>query len=193
MTIESNVAQLFDEFVDAHVAGQRPDVREYLGRAGTESRSLGVLIDRYLQVAPVAEPDAETVVMLNARLEHLTPLTAARRRLPLRVDEVVEPLRRLLGLDEESRVHLREAYQQLEAEQLDPTLVDRSVWEALRSILGLDPRRLMIRDTRAFAAPAFMRAASIDVEAAPARRSVIATDQSSRDQVDRLFRGGGSG
>src|SRR4051812_44154972 len=94
------VAQLFDEFVDAHVSGERPDVRGFMLRAGAESQELGLLIDRYLEVAPIEEPDQETIIALNARLEHLTPLTAARRRVPLKVDDVVESLRQLLGLDE---------------------------------------------------------------------------------------------
>src|SRR5439155_18614840 len=116
----SVVAQLFDEFVDAHVSGERPDVREFLLKAGSESHQLGLLIDRYLEAAPVEEPDPETVVALTARLEHLTPLTAARRRLPLKIDDLVEQLRELLGLDETLRARLRAAYQELEAEQLDP-------------------------------------------------------------------------
>ena len=95
-------------------------VREFLIRAGADSQELGTLIDRYLEIAPIEAPDQETVVTLNARLEHLTPLTAARRRLPLKIDDVVERLRELLGLDESSRARLRVAYQELEAEQLDP-------------------------------------------------------------------------
>src|SRR5205809_69702 len=94
-TGRSQEAELGDD-VAAHVSGRRPDVRQFLLRAGSESQELGLLIDRYLEVAPVEEPDEETVVALNARLEHLTPLTAARRRLPLRVDDVVERLRELL-------------------------------------------------------------------------------------------------
>lgn len=183
----ASVAQLFDEFVDAHVSGARPDVREFLFRAGGECAELGLLIDRYLELAPVEESDEETVVALNARLEHLTPLTAARRRLPLKVDDLVERLREVLGLDPSSRARLRAAYQELEAEQLDPAGVDDRVWEALRSILGLDPRRLSTRETPAFAAPAYLRAADfLAAEAAPAA-SLTEHDQS--DQVDLLFRG----
>jgi hypothetical protein len=84
VTTSSSAAQLFDEFVDAHLSGQRPDVRDFLRRAGTASEELGLLIDRYLEVAPIQEPDPETVVALNARLDHVTPLTAARRRLAAR-------------------------------------------------------------------------------------------------------------
>jgi hypothetical protein len=181
------VAQLFDEFVDAHVSGERPDVRKFLLRAGPDSVELGHLIDRYLAVAPIEEPDAETVVALNARLEHLTPLTAARRRLPLKIDDLVESLREFLGLDESSRARLRVAYQELEAEQLDPDGVDDRVWDALRSILGLDPRRLAMRGRPAFAAPAYLRAADFQAAEPTPAAPLSAPDQT--DEVDFLFRG----
>jgi hypothetical protein len=181
------VAQLFDEFVDAHASGERPEVREFMLRAGPESEELGRFIDRYLELAPIEEPDEETVVALNARLEHVTPLTAARRRLPLKVDDLVERLRKLLGLDESSRARLRVAYQELEAEQLDPAGVNDRVWDALRSILGLDPRRLALRETPAFAAPAYLRAA--DFQAAAPAPAVPLSEDDQADEVDFLFRG----
>jgi hypothetical protein len=186
VTTSALVAQLFDEFVDAQVSGEQPDVREFLLRAGQESHALGVLIDRYLEVAPIEEPDQETVIALNARLEHLTPLTAARRRIPLKVDDVVERLRESLGLEESSRARLRVAYQELEAEQLDPAGVNERVWEALRSILALDPRRLVIRETPAFATPAYRRAA--DFQAVEAAQPLVA-EHDQPDEVDFLFRG----
>ena len=105
--------RLLDEFVGAHARGERPDVRAFLDRAGPAREQLGLLIDRYLSLAPVQEPDEETAVALRARLEHVTPLTAARTRLPLRVDEVVERLRAALGLPQGLRARLRTAYQQL--------------------------------------------------------------------------------
>jgi hypothetical protein len=183
------VAQLFDEFVDAHVSGERTDVREFLLRAGPEAQALGLLIDRYLEVAPIEEPDEETVLALNARLEHLAPLTAARRRLRLKVDDVVERLRELLGLDESSRARLRVAYQELETEQLDPAGVNERVWEALRSILALDPRRLAMRETPAFGAPAYLRAA--DFQAAEPAPAAPVSRHEQPDEVDFLFRGRG--
>jgi hypothetical protein len=187
VTSSALVEQLFDAFVDAHVSGERPDVREYMLRAGPESDQLGVLIDRYLKAAPIEEPDQETVVALNARLEHLTPLTAARRRLPLKIDDVVEQLRELLGLDETLRPRLRAAYQELEAEQLDPAGVNERVWDALGSILRVDTRRLVVRAKPAFAAPAYLRAADFRAaEAAPAAPAIRPDDP---DEVDSLFRG----
>jgi hypothetical protein len=183
------VAQLFDEFVDAHVSGQRPNVREYLLRAGSADSELGGLIDRFLELAPIEESDEETIVVLNARLEHLTPLTAARTRIPLRVDEVVEGLREALGLGDALRARLRTAYQELEAEQLDPSGVHERVWEALRSILRLDPRRLITREPLVFGAVAYLRAAEFD--AIPAAADRVLVERRQPDEVDRLFRGSG--
>lgn len=184
----AHVARLFDEFVDAHLSGERPGVRDFLLRAGTESQDLGRLIDRYLQIAPLEEPDEETVIALNARLEHLTPLTAARRRLRLRVDDVVERLREVLGLSESSRPRLRLAYQKLETEQLDPAGVNERVWEALGSILALDPRRLGMRGATDFAAPAYLRAA--DFQVAETASATPLSERDPPDEVDFLFRGG---
>jgi hypothetical protein len=187
VTTHPLVTQLFDEFVEAHVSGQRPEVRSYLQRAGEASGELGLLIDRFLELAPVEGPDEATVVALNARLEHVTPLTAARTRLPLKVDEVVARLREALGLQSSSQARLRAAYQELEAEQLDPSGVHERVWEALQSILGLDPRRLITRETASVGAVAYQRTA--DFEAAPAAAAPVVEEHGQPDEVDLLFRG----
>ncbi len=151
------VTMLFDAFVDEHAAGQHPDVREYLRRAGPGADALGQVIDRYLELAPVAPPDPETVIALNARLEHITPLTAARRALPLKVDQVVQQLGGLLGLQPALKARLRVAYQELETGQLDAAGVSDRVWDALQTILGLDPRRLVPQKAPAFPASAYLR------------------------------------
>lgn len=183
------VAQLFDEFVEAHASRQRIDVRDYLLRAGPAAGELGLLIDRFLEVAPIEEPDAETIVVVNARLEHVTPLTAARTRLRLRVDDVVDRLREALGLEEATRARLRRAYQELEGEQLDPAGVHDRVWEALRSILGLDPRRLLATEKPTFAALVYSRAA--DFKAVEEAGASARQEESDLDEVDLLFRSRG--
>ena len=85
----NSVQRLFDEYAAKHARGERPDVRAYLARAGDGREELGLLIDRYLQAVPAQPPDEETLVLLRARVEQVTPLTAARTRLPLKVDDVV--------------------------------------------------------------------------------------------------------
>lgn len=178
--------ELFAAFVDAHAAGERPDVRDYLGRAGDERERLGELLDRFLSVAPVEPASEEDVVALHARIEHVAPLTAARTRLPLRVDEVVERLREALGLPESLRARLRDAYQELEAEQLDPRGVDGRVWEALHAILGIDARRLVRPAGPSAAAAVYLRSVGPGVPASttPARHR----ESLAHDDVDVLFR-----
>jgi hypothetical protein len=186
-----NADVLFAEFVEAHASGRRPDVRDYLARAGGEREQLGRLLDRFLSVAPVQEPDEETKVLLNARLEHVTPLTAARTRLPLKVDELVERLRAALGLPESLRPRLKTAYQELEAEQLDPAGVDSRVWDGLRGILGLDARRLLGgAEPPPFAAVAYQRVGGRGLQSM-ASAVVDRTAENEPDEVDLLFRGPG--
>jgi hypothetical protein len=178
--------RLLDEFVTAHTRGERPDVGAFLGRAGPARDRLGELIDRYLQLAPVQEPDDETVVALEARLQHVAPLTAARTRRKLKVDDVVERLRAALALPDSLRGKLRTAYRELEAGQLDPAGVDTRVWDALHVILGLDARRLL-PERRSFATlPAFYRLTSdAPIASAPVTRTATGKEP---DGVDLLFR-----
>jgi hypothetical protein len=190
MTSET-VQTLFDEFAAAHARGERPDVRAYLARAGAGAEELGLLIDRYLQAVPAQPPDEETLVLLTARVEQVTPLTAARTRLPLKVDDVVYPLRDALGLSPAATDRLRTAYQELEAGQLDPAGVHERVWNVLQKILRLDPHRLLDRPKpkAAFAAPAYMRMADVDsVAGSTPERG--ATPVGAPDEVDFFFRGG---
>lgn len=61
-----DVEQLFDAFVEEHAAGRRPDPRAYLAQAGPLREQLGRLIDGFLAVAPVDEPDAEELALMAA-------------------------------------------------------------------------------------------------------------------------------
>lgn len=179
--------RLLDEFVSAHARGERPDVRAALEQAGPAREQLGLLIDRYLSLAPVQEPDLETVMALEARLAQVTPLTEARTGLPLTVDEVVERLREALGLPETLRARLRKAYQELEAEQLDPAGVDARVWEALRGIFGADLRRFVSGRPAIAALPMYRRSAGTLSGAMASAESDRGAAE--RDEVDVLFRG----
>jgi hypothetical protein len=75
---EARVETLFDEYATRYLRGERPDVREYLERAGVERDSLGALLDRFLQGVPAREPSAEEVVVMRARVEQQPPLLVLR-------------------------------------------------------------------------------------------------------------------
>jgi hypothetical protein len=182
--------RLLDEYVAAHARGERPDVRDFLERAGPARERLGELIDRYLELAPVQEPDEETIVALEARLQRVTALTAARTRRALKVDHVVDRLLAVLGLADALRPKLRHTYLELEGEQLDPSGVDGRVWDALREILGLDPRRLVPSPVHKLVSPSglFFRRDEPVAAAAAFEPAPPATDEP--DAVDLLFRRG---
>jgi hypothetical protein len=184
--ISDTVGVLFDEFAAGYARGYRPDVRAYLDRAGEHADELGKLIDRYLQAVPAQAPDDETVVLFQAKLDHVTPLVAARSRRGLKMRELAERLRAALGLADGLRERVAEAYSELERGQLDPDRVDARVWEALRTLLGLDARRLAVGSTPSTAALAYYREADATAEtvfgAAAARHAARPADE-----VDRLF------
>ena len=183
------IETLFDEFVENYLGHKDPDVRAFLRRAGARADELGRLIDRFLELAPVEPTSDEEVVALNARIRHETPLTAARLYRRLKVDDVVERLRVALDLPDSSRSRLRNAYQELEAEQLNPSGIQKRVWDALQAILGLNIRQVAAGgpSTPRFAVNAYARRA--DYRAAPGDAESAPIEHLERDEVDELFRG----
>jgi hypothetical protein len=184
----AQIDELFDEFVTEHGQGRNPDVRDYLDRAGSGRAELGALIDSYLAYAPIADTDEETVILVNARIAGRSPIAEARQARGLTLSAVVDDLRTRLGLAQGLTERLREAYEDLERDWLDPRGVHSSVWDALRSILRVDARRLVSGMDPGFAG-ALMRSARIDLDARAPTGSTPSLEPE-RDEVDRLFRGG---
>ena len=133
---------LFDEFAVRHVRGERPDVREYLERAGAEREVLGRMLDRFLQAAPAWEPAEEDVVLMEARLEQEPPLLLLRRRRKLARRAVVDALVRALGLDPAKSDKVDGYYHRLETGLLDPEPVSSRVWDVLAELLRANVRAM---------------------------------------------------
>ena len=119
--------ELFDAFCRQHVRGERPDVRDYLERAGPEQEELSRLIDRYLASAPPPKPEPENVQVMTAWLAGEPPLLELRRRRGLGRDAVVEELVGSLSLDPAKRGKVKTYLHELETGWLDPTRVSRRV------------------------------------------------------------------
>lgn len=186
MTAKQPLDELFEEFVTEYGHGRNPDVREYLDRAGSDRSELGALIDSYLAFAPIAGTDDETLILVNARIAGRTPIAEARARRDLTVSAVVESLRERLGLASGLTGRLRDAYQDLEGDWLDPRGVHSSVWGALRAVLGTDVRRLAgVGD--AAGAGVLMRREPPEAEPTPSAPGPLSAEP--LDEVDRLFRG----
>ena len=183
------VEALFDEFAARWARGERPDVDEYLTRAGSDAGELAALVDRYVELAPVPEPDEETVAGFEAWITGEAPVLVLRRRRRLRRAEVVERLRVLLSLPQGAAAKVARYYHELETGLLDPAGVDRSVWDALREILGANVRDLAaLRPAPPAAAPAF-RVSDADVLADDVPLPGLESEAETDEEVDRLFRG----
>lgn len=178
------IEQLFDDFIDARQRGEHPDVAAFLERAGTDREALGRLIDVYLVNAPVVPPDEGSIVLIEARLAEHSALVELRERRGLSLAAVVDQLRDALGLAGSLRPRLAEAYEDLERDWLDPRRVQAPVWAALKSIFGLDVRRLVpAHPPEPFEAVLMRRSAEpIDMHAGSG-------ELAARDEIDELFRG----
>src|SRR2546430_186549 len=181
--------ELFDEYAAAYSRGERPQVREYLARAGPQADELAGLIDEFLQRAPVAEPDEETMTIVGALVEGHPPLLELRVQRGLRREQVVDALVRMLGLDVKKEAKVAGYYHQLEGGLLEPRGVDRRVWDALAETFKTRVDDLVAwRPRPAEATPAYLRAAGMpaDVVAPPAPAST----KVERDEIDDLFLSG---
>lgn len=182
---EVSVELLFDEFALRHARGERPDVREYLERAGAEREELGRLIDRYLEVAPAREPTEEEIVLMQARLEHEPPILLLRQRRKLGRRAVVDTLIDALGLDPTKREKVAGYYHELEVGLLDPTGVDGSVWRTLGDVLTANVEALA--GVREGLLPAPQAVYLRSEEAGPAPAGPEQPSPAERDEIDRLF------
>jgi hypothetical protein len=183
-----DVSMLFDDYASRYVRGERPDPREYLTRAGEGADELGELIDRFVAGVPPPAPSEERVAMMNAWLAGEPPLLALRTSRGMRRKQVVEALIRILGLDSAKERKVAGYYHRLETGLLDPTRVDRRVFEALADTLRTRVAELV---TWRPAPPeldfAMYRAAA--PVASPGPLATRAVPEEEPDEIDRLFGG----
>ena len=204
--------RILGEFVDAWNAGRRPDVDEYLARAGDADREqLAADLVAFLAFAPTPEYDdaalaairSEPVVagVAGAARERggLWPalLPRLRARASLSTGQLAAALVRTLGLPADREAKTRGYLERLEAGGLDPRGLSGRLLDGLAPLLGVP--RAELEGAGAFgAAPApatLFRAASAPARQMRADLDVIAdalagpagTDW---DEVDELFRGG---
>ncbi len=187
---ELQVETLFDEFATRYLRGERPDVREFLDRAGAERDSLGALLDRFLVAVPAREPSEEEVVLLQARLEQQPPVLLLRLRRKLRREAIVAALVEQLRLDPAKSGKVAGYYADLEVGVLDPEPVDRRVWDVLADVLEANVRALaaLRPEPPAATAPAYMRErAQFQARLSEAAAAPAPPATEGPDEIDELF------
>ena len=193
--------ELFERFVDAHAAGERPDPAGAIAEAGPDADALSAMLVAYLASHP-HQPTAAEVLEMAARpeLEPARPwpelLPELRARSHTTRGSLIRQLAERLGVGQsESQV---EGYvHELETGRLSPQRVRPAVVDALAAILAV-PRAVLeagrsLPEPQAFSAThsaVFARqteAPSADV------MSMLADEAPPDPRVDDLFTGGPDG
>ena len=126
--------QLFEEYVGRFAGGERPDLREYLARAGESREELAQLVDRFLQWAEAPEPDEDAVAITQAWIEGEAPLVALRVRRGLKREAVVAAVMERFSLGVGTREKVARRYHELETGQLDVRRVDPALVSELATL-----------------------------------------------------------
>ncbi len=184
------VLQLFEEYVAAFAAGERPDLRAYLARAGAARDELAELVDRFLVWADAPEPDDDAVAIAQAWIGGEAPLVALRVRRGLTRDRVVDGLMSRLGLPASLAGKLRRRYHELETGQLDVRRASPALLDELAAVFKTRVADLVAWQPRPLAAAAhevFYRAEPAGTFTQPA--VPLMRESEEPDEVDRLFLG----
>jgi len=179
------VLQLFEEYAARFAAGEAPDLREYLARAGEGREELAALVARFLEWADAPEPGEDAVLVAQAWIEGEAPLLALRVRRGLRREDVVEALVARFGLAA-LREKVARRYHELETGLLDARHADPALLEELATLLRARVADLLAWKPRPQAAPAaaYFRSADMALAKTAAMAPVHAQEP---DEVDRLF------
>jgi hypothetical protein len=180
------VLQLFEEYVGRFAGGERPDLREYLARAGEGRDELAGLVSRFLAWAEAPEPDEDAVAIAQAWIEGEAPLVALRTRRGLKRDAVVDALMARFGLAAGSREKVRRRYHELETGQLELGRVDRALLDELAALFKARIGDLLAWQPRPVSAQAVYHRANPAIAAQPL---VAPASPAEPDEVDRLFLG----
>jgi hypothetical protein len=185
--VSERLFELFDEYAAAYAGGERPSAEDFLERAGAERDQLAALLGEYLRRAPVRPPSEDDQRHVGLLLAEEPPLLALRVERGLRIDDVVHALIDQLGLDETKRAKVKRYYQQLEGGLLDPGGLSKRLRSALGDVLGSAAESAISWTAPSRAAPTFLRRAEYAEAAAAAPPPAPAE----KDEIDRLFTGGG--
>ena len=176
---------LFDDWAARFGRGERPDLRDYLTRAGDGRDELAALADAWLSRVEPPEPDDDAVVVAAAWIEGVPPIAELRRRRGLSLDQVVDAVVERFGLDRRKQGKVKTYYEEIESGKLVPA--DRGLASTLADLLrarGLDlfaRRHLPATPPPAQAAPFRAESAAMAVKLSPA-------SPPEQDEIDVLFR-----
>lgn len=209
---------MLSEFIDAWIAGKRPEVEDYLERVTEDERdSLSESLISFLAFAPTPEytdQDLDAIradpIVLAAEASAVGSgsllaalLTRVRERLAMSTADVAHELVALLGLPPAGETKTADYLDRLERGELEPSRVSSRVFDALGRLFRMPRDELegaadsggFLREPRfAAAAPVFRAdedaAASVADDLELLADAVEAPGRGARDEIDNLFLGG---
>jgi AcrR family transcriptional regulator len=190
--------RLLAEYRARFLDGERPDVLDYLARAGDQQERLADLLDDFLMHAPPVDPRPEDLAAVQAIIAGEPTLAAQRSARGIRRKAVVDAIMAAFGLKIRSRVEQR--YHELESGLIDPRGADPRLIDVVASALGVARAALVLaRPPQVDASTAFLREAPPPVAGSGARmrlplspRPATAAGPPPRrseeaERIDRLF------
>jgi hypothetical protein len=190
------VRRLLDEYRARFAAGERPDVGDYVARAGDGGDALAELLDDFLRTAPAPDPPPETVAAIRAIAAVEPALLAQRTARGVRRETVIDALMTRFGFKTTSRAKLEERYHELESGLLDAGRVDTGVLDAIATALGLVRSQLVFSRPPQALLQAYLRmppgarprpGASMAPHLLAAPMAGPAAAPEEPDEIDRLF------
>jgi hypothetical protein len=174
--------QLFDEYAASFARGERPDLRQYLARAGDGHEELARLVDGWLARVEPPDPDEDAVALAQAWIDGEPPLLELRRRRGLRRDDVVDFLIKTFGLDPKKRPKVKRYYHEVETGRLIPA--ETKLVSALAELLGFRVSDALAWQPKPVTAQAAYYRTEAPSTPAMASRPIPAEE----DEIDLLFR-----
>src|SRR5262249_2386562 len=135
LPVADRIMTLFEEYAGRYAAGERPDLREYLDRAGDGRDELARLASGFLQWADAPEPDDEAVAITQAWIDGEAPLVALRVRRGIRREEIIEWVMKHFALASDRREKVALRYHELETGQLDVRRANPELVKGLAELL----------------------------------------------------------
>jgi hypothetical protein len=196
--------RLLSEFIDGWMAGRRPDVDDYLERAGPDDRApLEEAIDAFLDTAPIPRYDDATLAQLRAdpdvqamagAVSWEAVMPRLRERAGLGLGDLAAALRQRFRWDERAEHKAAGYLEQLESGSLPPDRVSRRVRETLAAALRVPAGTLEAAAAAWRPEPGLLWRADEPAQAKVGEHlDALASALSSaaeQDDVDRAFTGG---
>lgn len=186
---DDRLIELLEDYAARRARGERPDVGDYLARAGEGADELGRLLDAFLTAAPPARrPTADELVavqQIEARVSAEPPLLARRVALGIRRAAVVDAIVEAFGLAAK-REKVERRWHEVETGLIAPRRLSERLRQVVERVLGEGALDTAWPVPRTAPAMAVYRRSEVRLDLLDQLAPPPAPEEE-RDEVDELF------